>query len=557
MQYINPIEILGLSNVEDTTSIDNEIVKKAKRKLFADIDLSDNGFFEYYGLQLTKGDCEKVIDELTNNDLKDFYLYLSTNKKLNSFLVNGNNDVFINFKQDSIFKLPEFINFISPYFAPKFDKALLNSFESEDVEQTKSILKTSFLISQSDINIAYKGISNNIQNKITEIDKITKDIKNEESIYDEDDIEDVIGNIKEKFPTQKINLLPQYFQSQILKIAKSINYLQLSIWDAFDNTQVPNDLLEHLLTLNIGGLDKPTFENNYKIVKKKNDERIEQAKNAPLLKKWAGVLLQLRKFIKEVEDKSLSSNSAFEQTKNLFSISELNSLPDFADDIRTQIGYSIRSLSISIWNKHSDIKNAINTINLALEVNMESNDKAKFKEDLLELQELEKKYKGVLVCYFCDKNTPDEKSGIVKNIYSEAFLNSYSSAKVFLPRCIECKQIHIYGNLIFYSLLAIISVSMYFIASSLEYKNSYYSIFGFILAWIISKIMTAFYFKRKKTKSNSKLILKKHPLIKEKFEMNWSFVEPDNNSAIMLLNGIFWVFNFIDEKISTLINKII
>ncbi|MBK6989023.1 MAG: hypothetical protein IPH33_12810 [Bacteroidetes bacterium] len=28
MQYINPIEILGLSNVDDTTSIDNEIVKK-------------------------------------------------------------------------------------------------------------------------------------------------------------------------------------------------------------------------------------------------------------------------------------------------------------------------------------------------------------------------------------------------------------------------------------------------------------------------------------------------------------------------------------------------
>jgi hypothetical protein len=125
MQYINPIEILGLSNVEDTTSIDNEIVKKAKRKLFADIDLSDNGLFEYYGLQLTKGDCEKVIDELTNNELKEFYLYLATNKKLNSFLVNGNNDFFANFKQDSIFKLPEFVKFISPYFAPKFDKALL------------------------------------------------------------------------------------------------------------------------------------------------------------------------------------------------------------------------------------------------------------------------------------------------------------------------------------------------------------------------------------------------------------------------------------------------
>jgi hypothetical protein len=153
MQYINPIEILGLSNVSDTASIDNELVRKAKRKLFADIDLSDNGLFEYYGLLLTKGDCEKVVDQLSNNDLKEFYLYLSSNKKLNNFLVNGNENVFTNFKQDSIFKLPEFVKFISPYYAPKFDKALLNAFENEDAEQTKSILKTSFLISQSEIKV--------------------------------------------------------------------------------------------------------------------------------------------------------------------------------------------------------------------------------------------------------------------------------------------------------------------------------------------------------------------------------------------------------------------
>ena len=296
MQYINPIEILELSNATDTTSIDNETIKKAKRKLFADIDLSDNGLFEYYGLQITKSDCEKVIDELSNNDLKEFYLYLATNKKLNAFLVNGNSDVFTNFKQDSIFKLPEFVKFISPFFAPKFDKALLTAFENENETDTKAILNTSLLISQTEVNTAYKSVSNNIQNKISEIDEITKEIKNEESIYDENDIEDVVEKVKDSFPAETINCLPQYFQSQILKIAKSINYLQLSIWDAFDNTQVPNDLLQYLLTLNIGGLDKPTFENNYKIVKKKNDERIEQSKNAllPIVVKPLGSVIETR-----------------------------------------------------------------------------------------------------------------------------------------------------------------------------------------------------------------------------------------------------------------------
>ncbi|MBK9556561.1 MAG: hypothetical protein IPO47_12165 [Bacteroidetes bacterium] len=365
MQYINPIEILGLSNVADTTSIDNEIVKKAKRKLFADIDLSDNGLFEYYGLQLTKGDCEKVIDELTNNDLKEFYLYLASNKKLNNFLVNGNDDVFINFKQDSIFKLPEFVKFISPYFAPKFDKALLNAFENEDVEQTQSILKTSFLISQSEINIAYKSVSNNIQNRIDEIAEIKRDIKNEESVYDEDDIDEVVDLVVENFPSDILNCLPNYFQSQILKIANEINYLNVVIWDNFDNTQVCNDLLEHVLTLNIGGLDKPTFQKNYEIVRKKNQERVEQEKNAPILRKYAGYLIQTKTKLKEIEDKTTTPTSLLSWVNSSISISDVNNLPSVFDEIKNQVALSLRAMSVEIWNSFSNIDVSIDLINKA------------------------------------------------------------------------------------------------------------------------------------------------------------------------------------------------
>lgn len=365
MQYINPIEILGLSNVVDTTSIDNEIIKKVKRKLFADIDLSDNGLFEYYGLQLTKGECEKVIDDLANNDLKEFYLYLASNKKLNNFLVNGNDAVFINFKQDSIFKLPEFVKFISPYFAPKFDKALLNAFENEDVEQTKSILKTSFLISQNDINLAYKSVSNSIQNRIDDIAEIKRDIKNEESVYDEDDIGEVVDLVVENFPSDILNCLPNYFQSQILKIANEINYLNVVIWDNFDNTQVCNDLLEHVLTLNIGGLDKPTFQKNYEIVRKKNQERIEQEKNAPVLRKYAGYLIQTKTKLKEIEDKTTTPTSLLSWVNSSISISDVNNLPSVFDEIKNQVALSLRAMSVEIWNSFSNIDVSIDLINKA------------------------------------------------------------------------------------------------------------------------------------------------------------------------------------------------
>ena len=357
--------------------------------MFADIDLSDNGVFEYYGLQITKGNCEKAIDELTNNEYKEFYLYLANNKSLNEFLASGKEAIFKNFKQDSIFKLPEFVKFISPYFAPKFDKALLTAFDNDNADLTKAILNTSFLITQTDLNSAFKSVSNNIQNKIAEIDVITKDIKNEESSYDEDDIEEVVHLVKDYFPTNTLNCLPQYFQSQILKIAKSINYLSNSIWDAFDITQIPNDLTEYLLTLDIHGLDRPTFENNYKIIKKKNDERIEQVRNAPLLKEWADILINLKRTASKIENKELTPKSVF-KTIDSISLVDLNNLPSFANEIRYSIAYVLREISISMWNTHHDIDSAIEVITRALSINLPTNDFSKLNSDLAKLNEIKK-----------------------------------------------------------------------------------------------------------------------------------------------------------------------
>ncbi len=536
--YVNPIEILGLSNATDTTSIDNEIIKKAKRKLFADIDLSDNGVFEYYGLQLTIGNCEKAIDELTNNDYKKFYLYLANNKPLNEFLVNGNESIFKNrfFKQDSIFKLPEFVKFISPYFAPKFDKALLTAFENDNADLTKAILYTSSLIAQTDLNSALKSVSNNIQNKITEINEITEDIKNEESAYDEDDIEEVVQLVKEHFPTKTLNCLPQYFQSQILKIANSINYLSNSIWHAFDSTQVPYKLTEYLLTLNISGLDRPTFENNFKIIKKKNDERIEQAKNAPLLKKWATVLIKVRDAIIKVEDNNTTSINAYQTIKDLIDLSELNSLPSFADEIRTQIGYAIRSLSISIWNSQNDIKSALATIELALQINVDIEAKDKFKQDQTDLFELEKKYIGVLVCHFCDKNTPDVNCSLIITLYKKKYVGKGTEFSIFhsnvsIPRCKNCEEFHsargsqngigLISLVLLGAIIGLVTEGSHFIIGGLT---------GGVVGWIIDTISQnvkqSHLLRGQGIKSTNISTLEKHPILIKLIEEGWAFSKP-------------------------------
>ena len=63
MIFINPIEILELEGYS-VGEIDSLLIKKAKRKLFADIELSDDNTFSYKGIPLTKTDCESAIEKL-------------------------------------------------------------------------------------------------------------------------------------------------------------------------------------------------------------------------------------------------------------------------------------------------------------------------------------------------------------------------------------------------------------------------------------------------------------------------------------------------------------
>ncbi|MGO4819578.1 hypothetical protein [Flavobacterium sp. W22_SRS_FP1] len=369
MQYINPIEILDLSKATDISSIDNEKIKKNRKRLFADIELSDGEVYDYYGVKLSKGDCERVIDDLANPTNKEFYLYLSNNRQLNEFLINGNDSIFNNFKHDSIFKLPDFITFISPYFTPKFDHTLFIAFKNKNISHLKAILKTDFFISQSDVNTAFRTLTNDLQNKISEINEIRKDIKNEESNYDEDDIHKVLETVKDYFPSELLNCLPQYFNSQILKIAKSINFLSNSIWDAFDTTQVPNDLTKYLLTLNISGLERPVFEKNYKIIKKKNDERIEQEKHGPVLKKYASFIIESKIKIEGVKNKTITPAQLKIWIENNLNFTVLNNLDAVFNEIKSQIAITLKILSVEVYNKYSDVECSIYLINKANNIN--------------------------------------------------------------------------------------------------------------------------------------------------------------------------------------------
>lgn len=392
MQFVNPIELLKIQGVSGL-EINSTLIKKQKRQLIADIELSDNNSYNYYNIQLTKSDCEKAIDELEDRDKAEFYLHLSGNNELSMFLIKGDFISLKSLKSESIYSLEKFIDFVSPFFAENYNRLLSELFTGNDLSNFQLALKAPFLVSKYDVTKAYRGITQEIDSRIIFIDKITDDIKEERSSFSDGNIDNILEIINQKFPIQYLNSLPSFFQSSINKIAKSLNFLQLNIWNEFNTTLVPKLILEHLLKLNIESVSKPTFEKNYSIVKKKHEERLEQERNAPLLSKWAKILLDLQRKAKEVEDSQSKAQSGLTFVQNNLDIEALNSLPSFADEIRVQIAYAIRGMAISAWNEQNDLANSLQILILAKKITVNKETSEKLNKDHKDLLLIEAKRK--------------------------------------------------------------------------------------------------------------------------------------------------------------------
>ena len=532
MNFVNPIEILEL-DFADLKAIDNAVIKKAKRKLYAEIELSDNGHFEYKGILLSKTDCEKVIDELENSNSLEFYAHLASDKLLNDYLVNGRDDLFRSLRQESIYRIPAFVKFIKPYFALRYDRSLLDAFCKGDEVELKAVLRAQFFLDSESHNAAFKSLRGEIQNRIEKVDRIRIEIENETTKYTEASIGGVLGVVKELCPANLLNLLPDYFQSQITKTAKSINFLQVAIWNEFNTTIVPFQIAEHLLRLNVESLSKPVYRSNFEIFKRKHEERIEQEKNAPILKKWAHILVTIQAQIKAVEEKKSLAAQACENMKEMVPMAELNSLPAYADEIRTQIAYSLRSLSISCWNRQNDIKAALSLLSFVLQIDVPADAKGKFKQDRSELEELEKKYKGILLCHFCDQNPPDEKCSLSTTIYKENSRSyfpksvQFSFIEVTLPRCKTCKEVHSKGNAQYY-LSFFVLLGLGAAIGALTPGNHFIigGIIGGVAGCLAGIIVEGYLIRNSGIKNTSESTLSKHPLILERIKDGWSFSKP-------------------------------
>jgi len=450
MNFINPIEVLNIINTE-LSSIDGTIIKKAKKRVIADIELSDNGHYNYGDYEYTKSDIERVVDRLENPENLEFYYFIAKHEDLNGFLKNGDIEFVTFFRQESIYQLQSFIQFISPYYAISFDKFITTSYKHNNIERLRKAFQIPELFTLADRNVAYKGLENHIKKQIGWVDEITKNIREGKTKETSQTIQQKAESFKAGWRKDVFNSLPDHFQLLKNQTAQSMRNLSVQIYNHFSLPDLALSTISHALELGVDGLTGQKIQEDYKTIYDLNNERLEQEKYAPIILKYAPFITNLLDLKDKLATKAIKPGYAIGQIDKSI-LNELNSTPSAVIEIRDQAALILRSISVDIWNNFSDIKSALDVIDLAVKLKTTADTDQNITKAKQELQVLYQKHRHELICFFCDTNSPVESAAYKKTIYLETYRTTFpkrvqfSYKDVTIPRCSSCSEIHTTGS---------------------------------------------------------------------------------------------------------------
>jgi hypothetical protein len=362
VQFINPVDILNLA-ATDLATIDDTIIKRAKKAALAEIDLSDDGFFNYHGKQLTRADCERVIDELEERDRLEFYHFIANYPSLNKFLISGDESFFTAFRHESIYKLPEFVRFISPYFAAAYDNVLWKAWQRY-TSPIGHIVAVDPIVVSDDVDAAYKSVRNDLNRKTEDIRGLYKKV---EDTTQEVSVKAIAAQADMLVDVERLNLLPAYFQDLRNAISLAARMLSVEINNIRGDMPVAKQLNETLQSVKTDGTTRENILKDYEAYL-----RIEQNltdSDDPIRVKYTELVASLTAIYKAAANPQSSLAGVRKWVDEHINIEEINALDVKYNTFKYQIGVKLGALGATIWKHHRNAYAALAYVEMAERIN--------------------------------------------------------------------------------------------------------------------------------------------------------------------------------------------
>lgn len=316
MNYINPFDLLNIQS-ENLSDIDSSTIRRAKKKLLADIELSDNDTIDHNGIELTKSDCIRAVDDLDHKDKNEFHYFIFKNPDLNSFLSSGDLRFFKTYKSESIYKLSEFLDFISPFFTFQYDKQLSLNYKKRDIDKVKLLLSIKPITNEASKELCFKGTYTTIKEIENEIITINKNITDKKSKFIDDNFNGLADLISKNVDVELLNILPIYFQSLRNSLAQTIRNLARDINnDPYNNYKPAYEIIDIANNVSTDGLVKQTISKGYYTIKKNYDDSLP--KSIPLRPQVSTVSEPETEEDEEIEEDKIQEKSTEYKSNNYY-----------------------------------------------------------------------------------------------------------------------------------------------------------------------------------------------------------------------------------------------
>ncbi|MBC7863134.1 MAG: hypothetical protein IAF38_09180 [Bacteroidia bacterium] len=246
MYYVSPFTLLGITEVSNAR-IERKDLQLAKKKMLAEIELSDSQTVKINEKEFNKDEILKIFEELEDEKVIEYHRIIAQDKAFILFLEKGFISDYNNLKKTPETENSDFMDFVSPYYRERFEPELNKLFKAKDFFNLTKLLKTNRFMNMSDEEACFKKVYEEINERIEKIDELNAGIRSKRLFG--------ITVAEAVFYSRNylgaISLLPDFFMELRNRLAKTLIILYVEAYNVLKRPDISGEIIRNLSGLKV------------------------------------------------------------------------------------------------------------------------------------------------------------------------------------------------------------------------------------------------------------------------------------------------------------------
>lgn len=176
MKYLNPLSFLTKMNGGPVDLRDNAALSLLRKKMLAEVELSDDKLLKADGQLFSKNDLLQFFDRLQSTQEGIYHQQIAADPVLLHFLETG--EMKGRIADHALYKDAAFLFFIAPYYEPLFTVAILNSLKHQEVATMEALFSSPLLLDGTHTTTSFRHVLRYLKSQDNELKAATETLNN-------------------------------------------------------------------------------------------------------------------------------------------------------------------------------------------------------------------------------------------------------------------------------------------------------------------------------------------------------------------------------------------